>query len=168
MRNTILITLMLTASFVQNAFSQNPATQAVQIVVNHYLDLKSALASDNEDKAKAAAIALSDAIKKVPMQNLTAGQHKSWMQNYEALNKSATTIGSTADISAQRKNFEELSSDFYKMLKGMKINSVDLYYQYCPMADAYWISDNKKIENPYYGKKMLTCGSVKETMSAKN
>ncbi|MEP6647547.1 MAG: hypothetical protein ABJC12_10710, partial [Saprospiraceae bacterium] len=78
------------------------------------------------------------------------------------------SIGSSMDITAQRKQFEDLSTGFYSLLKEMKINNVDLYYQYCPMADAYWISDNKKIENPYYGKKMLTCGSVKETMTAKN
>jgi len=27
---------------------------------------------------------------------------------------------------------------------------------------AIWISETKEIKNPYYGKKMLSCGSMKE------
>jgi hypothetical protein len=29
------------------------------------------------------------------------------------------------------------------------------------MADGSWLSDEKQIANPYYGKSMLSCGSVK-------
>lgn len=34
--------------------------------------------------------------------------------------------------------------------------------QFCPMKNASWLSDSKEVCNPYYGDKMLTCGSVKE------
>jgi Cu(I)/Ag(I) efflux system membrane fusion protein len=29
---------------------------------------------------------------------------------------------------------------------------------------AYWLSDKEAIRNPYFGDKMLTCGSVEETL----
>ena len=29
---------------------------------------------------------------------------------------------------------------------------------FCSMAKASWLQTDKKIRNPYYGKKMLTCG----------
>ncbi|MBN2481536.1 MAG: DUF3347 domain-containing protein, partial [Bacteroidales bacterium] len=29
---------------------------------------------------------------------------------------------------------------------------------------AYWLSEIKEIENPYFGEAMLTCGETKETM----
>jgi hypothetical protein len=32
------------------------------------------------------------------------------------------------------------------------------------MKKAYWISEEKGIENPYYGTGMLTCGKVTETI----
>ena len=39
-----------------------------------------------------------------------------------------------------------------------------IYIQHCPMADnnkgADWLSLNKAIKNPYFGDKMLHCGSV--------
>lgn len=38
-----------------------------------------------------------------------------------------------------------------------------VYYQYCPMKKAYWLSMEKEIKNPYYGSSMLTCGKVIET-----
>jgi hypothetical protein len=30
---------------------------------------------------------------------------------------------------------------------------------------AIWLSETKEIKNPYYGKKMLTCGNVKEEIT---
>jgi len=32
------------------------------------------------------------------------------------------------------------------------------------MKDAYWLSNETAIKNPYYGSRMLTCGSVKDTL----
>ena len=41
-----------------------------------------------------------------------------------------------------------------------------LYQDFCPMYNnqkgAAWLSETKEIKNPYLGKKMPTCGSVKE------
>ncbi len=31
-------------------------------------------------------------------------------------------------------------------------------------AGAYWLSKTSDIKNPYYGKKMLTCGEVKDSI----
>ncbi len=43
-----------------------------------------------------------------------------------------------------------------------------IFVQHCPMADnnngADWLSLDKQIRNPYFGDKMLTCGSVTETI----
>ena len=43
-----------------------------------------------------------------------------------------------------------------------------LYIQHCPMADenkgADWLSMEKEILNPYFGKSMLTCGEVTGTI----
>jgi hypothetical protein len=32
------------------------------------------------------------------------------------------------------------------------------------MAKKSWISESSTIKNPYFGKKMLTCGVTKETL----
>ena len=44
----------------------------------------------------------------------------------------------------------------------------ETYLDHCPMANdgkgANWLSREKNIKNPYYGKAMLTCGKVTETL----
>jgi hypothetical protein len=164
MKKMILIVAMFAGAFMQQTFAQNSATQTLQIVITDYLNLKNALTKDNADTAKAASNSLSADLKKMPMEKLTPDQHKIWMKYNEGLSNGSTLIGSTTDISKQRDQLKNLSSNFYKMLKEMKINTTELYYQYCPMADAYWISEKSTIVNPYFGKKMLSCGSTKETL----
>jgi len=43
-----------------------------------------------------------------------------------------------------------------------------LYVEYCPMAfeneGATWLSRESNIANPYFGDKMLRCGSIVDTL----
>jgi Cu(I)/Ag(I) efflux system membrane fusion protein len=72
------------------------------------------------------------------------------------------------DLEKKRESFEMISGVFYDLLRAVRPNGVTAYYQYCPMAfndkGAYWLSNADSIRNPYFGKKMLTCGEVKETL----
>lgn len=72
------------------------------------------------------------------------------------------------DLEKKRESFEMISSAFYDMVRTIRPAGVTAYYQYCPMAfndkGAYWLSSADSIMNPYFGKKMLTCGEVKETL----
>jgi hypothetical protein len=58
-----------------------------------------------------------------------------------------------------------LSQDMYDLVKSFD-GTQTLYKDFCPMANdnkgAFWISEIKEIKNPYLGKKMSTCGEVKE------
>jgi Cu(I)/Ag(I) efflux system membrane fusion protein len=72
------------------------------------------------------------------------------------------------DLEKKRESFEMISSAFYDLIRAVRPGGVTAYYQYCPMAfndkGAYWLSNADSIRNPYFGKKMLTCGEVKETL----
>ena len=72
------------------------------------------------------------------------------------------------DLEKKRESFEMISSVFYDLLRAVRPGGITAYYQYCPMAfndkGAYWLSNADSIQNPYFGKKMLTCGEVKETL----
>ncbi|MFQ5965859.1 MAG: heavy metal-binding domain-containing protein, partial [Candidatus Scalinduaceae bacterium] len=64
-----------------------------------------------------------------------------------------------------RKSFKDLSQSVIKFLKEFhgKIKGVEkAYVYYCPMADASWLQKEEGTRNPYYGSKMLKCGSVRE------
>jgi hypothetical protein len=81
----------------------------------------------------------------------------------ESAIEATKAIVDASDIEVQRAAFETVTKMTEKMLDGA-IKSGTLYKQYCPMAfnnkGAYWISDSKEIQNPYFGDKMLKCGRV--------
>lgn len=83
----------------------------------------------------------------------------------------AEKIAGTEDIKIQRKEFTALSSDVIALFKHADITQGSIYVQHCPMANngdgGDWLSSEKKISNPYYGKEMLTCGAVLEVIKAK-
>ena len=76
----------------------------------------------------------------------------------------ATAISKTNDVDTQRAAFEGLSTSMIALAKATK--PAKAYVQFCPMAaegkGASWLSDKREVRNPYYGDKMLKCGSVKE------
>jgi len=78
---------------------------------------------------------------------------------------SAKTIAKSGNLEQQRNEFAKLSESFWKLIKANKSFQNKAYYNYCPMKKAYWISESKDIRNPFYGKQMLQCGNVKESIN---
>ncbi|MFT6782718.1 MAG: Cu(I)/Ag(I) efflux system membrane fusion protein, partial [Saprospiraceae bacterium] len=64
-----------------------------------------------------------------------------------------------------RNQFDFLSQAMINSVKAFGTDEKTYYVQYCPMAKdnqgADWISTEKLIRNPYFGDKMMKCGSVK-------
>lgn len=139
----------------KTAEAEQPAKETnaeLKAVLTGYLDVKNALVSDDADKAKEVATALT----------ATSGSYSG------SLNPALQAISSTDDIEAQRTAFEQLSITMYDLAKDGSAG-ITLYKQYCPMAfddkGAFWLSDNKEVLNPFFGSSMLRCGSVKETIN---
>ena len=163
-KKIILIVALAATSLAQKTFAQEASTLSFQIVINSYFGIKNQLTKDDADSVRAYAKNLSASVKDITVEKLSPEQNNIWIKYSEVLISDASKIGSARDIKTQRTLFTSLSSNFYKMISAMKVNTADLYYQYCPMANAYWVSENSKIINPYYGKQMLSCGSTKETL----
>jgi hypothetical protein len=73
------------------------------------------------------------------------------------------------DIEEKRSYFSHISEIVYCTVKSYALkDDMELYATYCPMAfdgkGAYWISETKEIKNPYFGAKMVNCGSVEEEL----
>jgi hypothetical protein len=167
MKKTLLIILFSAYSMLA-AFGQN---NNFSNVIDSYLALKNALVEVNNAQAKASAGLLYTALSKIQPGLLNAAQRKVWTTYAEKLSKEAEPIRSSNNIEYQREQFVKISENLYKMLKEMKVNTSDIYYQFCPMAannkGAYWLSETSAISNPYFGKKMLKCGMTKDTLKAK-
>jgi hypothetical protein len=139
---------------------------SIKDIVDHYLHLKNALVRDNTKDAAAAGKEMVEAMEKVDKSSLTVEEKKVYEDVEDDARENAEHIGDNAGkIDHQREHFDMLSNDVYDLVKAFGSEQV-LYKDFCPMFNdkkgAIWLSEIKQIKNPYYGKKMLTCGSVKE------
>ncbi len=116
----------------------------------HYKHIKTALVNGDKEEVTLGATMLL---------NYTEG---------EAVQTSVRALIDATDISAQRTAFAEVNAQMETLFK-QNLSSGTLYKQFCPMAlnneGAYWFSEVKEIRNPYFGDKMLKCGSVVETIN---
>lgn len=138
-------------------------------VLSAYYGLKDALVADNAALAATNAKAMKSALSKIDTKSWTAKDRNMYEPLAKKLETGAGSIGdNAAKIAEQRNQFESLSTNLFSVTKALKVNSEPAYWQFCPMANdgkgAYWLSKENKVKNPYYGKSMLTCGSVKETL----
>jgi hypothetical protein len=134
-----------------------------KLLVNYYA-VKNALIADDGETANLQAGELVKTLATVPMAKMTEEQHKVFMGLSDKIKFDAEHINETKDVKHQRDHFNDLSNNVFALVKDLKANVSPVYQQYCPMKKSYWLSDNASVKNPYYGKAMLTCGKVTETL----
>lgn len=138
-------------------------------VLTKYLDLKDALVATDESKATEAAKATPSSLKGVDMMLLKGDAHNKWMSYQKKIKSNLDGIVMMKGIEMKRSHFKTVSDELVKSIKEFEVSPENtVYLEYCPMANnnkgAYWLSESKDIKNPYFGDKMLTCGSVKEVI----
>lgn len=143
-----------------------PLKAQVEQLVSEYLKVKEALVASDAEAAKTAANSVLTVANAMPVATLT-GDEKAYAEEKTAqVKQSASAIAGAGDVAAQRENLEQLSESVFSMAKAFGATDQQLYYQRCPMANnnkgAYWLSASEEIRNPYFGEKMLKCGSTEE------
>lgn len=140
--------------------SLSASAQSTAPALTAYYGVKDALVATDAAKAKTSAVTLVAALGKVDVAKLSVADKKA----LTTAKTNALAISKTADVDVQRDQFEELSLSMITLAKATK--PAKTFVQFCPMAadgqGASWLSDKKEVRNPYYGDKMLKCGSVKE------
>ena len=136
----------------------------LSLVFNEYIALKEALVNDDSKQASIKSKGFLNQIEQIDMTSLTHKEaHMTWMTLEKELKTSATSILKTKDLKAQRVTFKNLSSQLLKAIQVFGINK-KVYNQFCPMADndkgAFWLSQEEKVINPYFGSVMLGCGET--------
>ncbi len=144
----------------------NQSAFSIDKIVKNYLAIKNSLANDDSDAAADAGKALSETMAKTGMEKVSSDQMEAYMSIADDVKEHAEHIGDNGGkIEHQREHFVTLSKDMDDLIQLFGTNQ-KLYLDFCPMADnnkgAVWISETKEITNPYFGKDMATCGSVKK------
>lgn len=152
------IKILLATMIYIGSLQAQPAT--VQTMVNSYLQVKDALVKSDPAKAASAATELSTGIRLVNPVDLAMKERTAFETNGKILLESAETISKTTDLSKQRTAFAALSVALWKIIELSESIKGKVYYQYCPMKKAYWLSLEPGIKNPYYGSSMLSCGNI--------
>jgi hypothetical protein len=156
---------------------------SIDAIVSHYLSMKDAFVEGDTGSVKKQAELFITAINKidtVEMKKDTVTVYATLMMSLENLKQNATSILQQSAISEMRRDFFSLSSEMYPgFFKLTNYEGKTLYQQNCPMAfgendPASWISDSRKIVNPYLGKNhpehkstMLHCGELMDSVYAK-
>jgi hypothetical protein len=146
------------------AMGQNKS--ASDAIIANYLELKNALVADNTEAAANAGKTLLDDFDKFDQSSIAEAQKQEVVDIIENAREQAEHISeNSGKMDHQREHFEILSKDVIDLIA---ITGTDkkLYQDFCPMFNdgkgALWLSEIKEIKNPFYGSKMLTCGSIQK------
>lgn len=124
--------------------------EPVKSVLDHYLMIQTELAKDSVKSVDEHATAIAKAVKGDEMKMLSPD-----------VAKQAETLAKAKDLKAAREAFKPLSASLVKYLADHKAEKGIYHEAYCPMAKASWLQKGTAIKNPYMGKEMLTCGTLK-------
>ena len=144
-------------------------TSKLMGVVTDYYALKDALVATDAAKADEAAKKLmvsADSFKASGVSD-SADMVARYM---DSVSMGSKQILSLKDETTEQKriHFEKVSDAMFGALRAAELKNGGVYRQYCPMAfndkGAFWLSDVTDIKNPYFGKKMLECGEVTDSL----
>ena len=122
-----------------------PAPKALAAMLPPYLIIQDALAGDTLAGVAGAAKQLAEAAR-------AAG--------HPAVADAAGPLGG-ADLAAVRQAFKQISNPMAEWSLADPAAKAKYVVVHCPMAPGSWVQKDRKVRNPYYGKDMLECGTLK-------
>jgi len=158
MKKVFLLVAIAVIALVQNSFAQDNTTQyQLPQLLTYYYNIKNALVADDATAASTNASAFAKLVNSIDYKVISEG-------NIHTLATEADKIANTKDVKKQRDYFANLSTNMAAVAKAVKLTDQPIYQAYCPMKKATWLSNEKAINNPYYGSSMPTCGQVTATL----
>ena len=142
------------------------ASNALGGLFDRYILLKDHLVKDEFEKSQKAMVEFEIQLNAINMSLFQGENHNVWMKHSSTLKKLTTKYKAAKSIDVARDVFILVSEQMIMITKALHPAMGKVYVQYCPMADrnngARWLSKDKTVLNPYFGKSMLKCGEVKE------
>lgn len=142
-------------------------------VFKDYMSLKDAFVLTDAKKVSEKANQVLVDLKKVKMISMTIGKNSKEAQKIltkelAIIKEALQFIKNEEFVKNQRTAFINLSNAVIVLANSFGVEET-IYMQHCPMANdnkgANWLSSEKEIRNPYFGDKMLKCGSVERIIN---
>jgi membrane fusion protein, copper/silver efflux system len=133
----------------QTSNTPAPGSALSTSIVEPYLNVQQALADDKTDGVKENARQIATAAA-----GLGAPAAK--------IDTAAVQLASATELNDARTKFATLSEAVDDYMTDNKLKAPEgVRVVVCPMVQKPWLQKGDSIENPYYGKEMLACGSFR-------
>lgn len=170
------------ASNSQRAASNNSDAfnQSFEKLLSSYYALKDALVEYDTAAANASSRKIANYANSLQTDEIKTdapGTIRETAKNYTGtINSAVNGLLKKNNIPEKKKEFQVISDAMYGLAGTVKYDRQIIYHQRCPMAfnddtEAFWLSNNSNIVNPYLGKKhpkykaaMLECGEVTDSL----
>ncbi|MCC6288174.1 MAG: DUF3347 domain-containing protein [Chitinophagaceae bacterium] len=158
-------------SVLSNAFNSS-----FEKVLASYYSLRDALVAGDTTQANAASSSLIAAVGEVKLDELKSADTANIIiptaKTYtDGIASESKGLLGEPDIEQKRKAFQMISTGLFDLVRTVRYDKQKVYMLHCPMAfnnaGADWLSNTTEIKNPYFGSKMLTCGSVADSVVLK-
>jgi Cu(I)/Ag(I) efflux system membrane fusion protein len=147
-----------------------------QNLLTTYYALRDALVAGDTAQANAASSLLITVVGEVKLDDLKSADTANIIiptaKTYTdgIANETKGLLGES-DIEQKRKAFQMISIQLFDLVRTVRYEKQKVYMLHCPMAfdnaGAKWLSNTTEIKNPYFGSKMLTCGTVIDSVVLK-
>jgi hypothetical protein len=153
---------------------------AFRNLMTTYYSLRDGFVNWDTVAANKAAIAIQVHADSLPYQELKQTD-SSIIETAKAFSQSVSAeakgILGEQNIEQKRRSFYTLSENLYNLVRTVQYKGEVIYHQHCPMAfndteEAYWLSNNSQIVNPYLGSShpkykagMLHCGDIADSLN---
>ncbi len=133
-----------------------------------YQTLKDALVATDAEQAALGTTSMQQTLSSIDASGLEGEARSYWNKRAEKMDAALAQMHAGGNVETIRKGFADLTVPMQEAIAGFGANTRKLYVQHCPMAfnntGASWLSDKEQVSNPYFGDKMLRCGSVEATI----
>ena len=147
----VILAVVASASCTLSTVPQTagPTDAMSRAVIDPYLKIAEALASDNMDGVK-----------------MNAGEIATAATGLGALavkiDTAAIQLSNAADLADAREKFGVLSEAIDGYMTTQHLPAPEgVRVAFCPMVKKPWLQTAESLRNPYYGSQMLTCGSFR-------
>ncbi len=144
--------------------------RAIAPVYEAYFELQMALAKDDLESAKKAAVSLKKSVDEVDTNVFSRSGHETWMQLAKTLSGELNNAGLATKMDSARNAFFYISEAVIALQKTFGHLKEDYFLTHCPMArggdGADWLQKEDIVWNSFYGSQMLRCGSIEKTLPA--
>lgn len=142
---------------------QHQHTDHLEVLIGHYMEAKNALVKDDLNSAKEHLDAFAKEVRSSEEMNQREEHSEKHAKHHGQMVATVKEAFETSDISKLRSAFKKISVELITAVENQGYEGA-LYKQYCPMYEggSSWLSSEEKVQNPFFGQSMHSCGDSSE------